>query len=180
MISLCRCCFKLFLVGIYRKIYCSEVCYKLEKARRLQKKRGVFMTPVVFIGKPCPQCSKRIGYKRNRKRSEKVFCSSECFHLSRRKYLNIPDCLESADRKIDKNLGYVRLYCPMHPESNTWGYVYEHRVIAEKTVGRRLNKNEIVHHKNGIRWDNRPENLEVMDKRDHGRLRGQRPEDLDI
>ena len=66
----------------------------------------------------------------------------------------------------------------MHPEANTWGYVYEHRIIAEQMIRRRLKKDEIVHHKNGKRWDNRIENLEVMDKVEHAKLKGQRIEDL--
>ncbi len=68
----------------------------------------------------------------------------------------------------------------MHSEANSWGYVYEHRIIAEQIVGRRLAKDEIVHHKNGRRWDNRPENLEVMNKVEHAKMHGQREEDLDI
>lgn len=68
----------------------------------------------------------------------------------------------------------------MHPERNTWGYVYEHRLIAEQMLGRRLEKDEIVHHKNGKRWDNRTDNLEVMHKSDHAKMHGQRPEDLSI
>ena len=68
----------------------------------------------------------------------------------------------------------------MHPEANSWGYVYEHRVIAEEIINRRLEENEVVHHKNGKRWDNRIENLEVMDKSEHAKMHGQRKEDLDI
>jgi len=45
----------------------------------------------------------------------------------------------------------------------------EHRVIAEEMLGRSLGTDEHVHHKNRIRSDNRPENLEVMDGSAHMR-----------
>ena len=40
----------------------------------------------------------------------------------------------------------------------------EHRFVMEGVVGRRLRKDESVHHKNGDRLDNRPENLELWSR----------------
>jgi len=45
-----------------------------------------------------------------------------------------------------------------------------YRAIAEEIVGRKLKSNEVVHHINGDRTDNRPENLQVMTKSEHHRL----------
>lgn len=65
-------------------------------------------------------------------------------------------------RKIDKD-GYVLIYSPTHPHASKAGCVREHRLVIEKHLGRILDQKEVVHHKNGVKEDNRIENLELFE-----------------
>lgn len=63
--------------------------------------------------------------------------------------------------------GYIAIYFPDHPKSNKDGYIMEHDLIMECYIGRWLNGDEVVHHINGIRNDNRIENLKLMTIKEH-------------
>lgn len=63
--------------------------------------------------------------------------------------------------------GYILAYAPTHPKAGKTGYILLHRAIVEFQIGRYLNDDEVVHHMNHIRDDNRIENLIIMKKHDH-------------
>lgn len=67
--------------------------------------------------------------------------------------------------------GYIMILVPEHPFANSYGYVMEHRLVMEKYLGRYLVPNvDDVHHINGIKDDNRLENLELMTHGEHTTL----------
>lgn len=62
--------------------------------------------------------------------------------------------------------GYIAVYRPEHPNSYTsenWkGWIYEHRLIAEELLGRSLREDEVVHHLDCNKHNNRYDNIIVL------------------
>lgn len=70
--------------------------------------------------------------------------------------------------------GYRSMHRPAHPNADTRGNIMEHRLVMSEMLGRPLFPDENVHHVNGVRDDNRPENLELWST---SQPAGQRVED---
>lgn len=100
---------------------------------------------------PCSLCGKPCAYSSNICRS----CTSQAG----------PDNNNWKGGRWRKKAGYVMIKVPNHPRSPAnSGYVFEHILVMEDNIGRNLLPGENVHHLNGIRDDNRIENLELWTK----------------
>lgn len=86
----------------------------------------------------------------------------------RREYSKLSDHASWKGGTTKHDAGYVRRKSPGHhrAEKHT-SYVFDHILVAEKKIGRKLKRDECVHHINGIKDDNRQENIEVMTKSEH-------------
>jgi len=142
-----------------RAKYCSLQCkYEGSRGRKYQTTKQ--KTGETIICKTCGKNSYRTLSEIKRGRTN--YCSFEC----RKKggYNPYRKGQESPNWKggTSKVKGYIYVKCLEHPNKNSGGYVAQHRLVMEKHIGRYLFKKESVHHKNGVKDDNRIENLELV------------------
>ena len=124
--------------------FCSRECYFLSK-----RTEG---------GAVCKGCGKWFSFRiRSRGKVKTEFCNRLCAEKNggRRRRIGFIDKAGYRIISADDRLGTRR-------------GVAEHRFVMEQFLGRRLAPHETVHHKNGVRTDNRLENLELFSSR-HGR-----------
>jgi len=115
----------------------------------------------------CPNCKKiRWVDYRNIKKSKSF--TGKCLYCSKKYGKEHPNWKGG---KYQTGHGYIMILLDKNDKfykmADKRGYVYEHRYILAKKLNRMLKKYEHVHHLNGIKNDNRKENLELVNGTEH-------------
>lgn len=163
-------------------VFCSQKCSNEYRKETNRNAKGYFNCI-------CPICNKKFHLAENRlKKYNLHYCSRECHRLAKKEYMkgdkNHQYGLKgekNASWKSDKritNYGYVKIRDLQHPFKDCDGFVFEHRLVAEKYLLNEENSIEIngkkylkpeftVHHIDENKLNNKPNNLEIMTFKKH-------------
>ena len=154
--------------GLVRGTWCSEECFNI-----LQKEASL-----IHLNFTCACCG--IKFRSKSRTSKSIYCSAECkkeYHIINPKPYSPRVSAGSNGRHCHK--GYIvmsyQLFPPeywniLKPMKDSQDNIREHRALIAIQEGRALTKQEVVHHKNGIKNDNRLENLELLIAEEHQKL----------
>lgn len=169
-----------------KNIFCSQECSN-EFRRKIRESDKNYFNCI------CPICNKKFHLKPHSLNdgSHNHYCSKECHRLAKIEYMRgeknhqyglkgNKNASWKSDKKIT-NYGYVKIRCLDHPFKDCDGFVFEHRLIAERYLlneensieinGKRYLKEEYaVHHLDGNKQNNVLENLQVISKQEHSKL----------
>ena len=154
--TVCQCCKKYYYVRLCNlqiTRFCSRGC----AAQGLKRRKEYICQTCNCIFYRIPSREKYYPIK---------FCSHRCTALSRKGN----KAAGWVDGRTVDNDGYYRVFHPEIENSQAKGYILEHRYVMQQELGRLMEENEIVHHINGNKLDNRIGNLELMTRSQHMRL----------
>ena len=136
--------------------FCSPVCFQAwEKGKNnpYWKDNKISFT--------CPECKKIFIDRSFRLRTNTQCCSTKCARILMGKSRRAENHPCYVERQKTKH-GYIKVHIKNHPLADDRGLIFEHRLIIEKHLGRYLKEEEVIHHINGIKDDNRIENLRLF------------------
>lgn len=160
-----------YKISINKSKYCSRKCYDKSRIGRKQSVETIRKRSASMIGHPNWVKSEHFSQE-TRERLRKIALERKLrppsfkgkHHSEKTKLLmsekfkgDKSPSWKGGKRQTQK--GYILIYKPEHLYCNSSKCVLQHRLVMEKHLGRYLKEDECVHHKNGIKNDNRIENL---------------------
>lgn len=165
--------------------FCSKECEK-----KFRKKQFEIIED--YFNCQCPICNKKFHLKPYRLNKSKThYCSKECHRLAKKEYMKGENNHQyglkgsknsswKSNKKIT-NYGYIKIRCLDHPFKDCDGFVFEHRLVAEKYLLDDENSIEIngklylkqeyaVHHIDFNKTNNISTNLKIMTLSEHSKL----------
>lgn len=150
---------------------------KRREARRKSAKKAYWANPSKArqdkrkIPKVCEVCGVEYLARSQTTRACTRSCSARLAHMEgRANRLGGPGAANptwKGGRKTNAQ-GYVLVWVPPGtPGRGKNAYMMEHRLVMQEKIGRPLEAWEIVHHRNGVKDDNRPANLEIVTRARH-------------
>lgn len=156
----CRTCKEFFQPRDKTKVFCSVKCSGVSSG--LRRRTGTM--------EKCSQCGELFYLKAYLKKLGVHRCSMKCRSKAMKGRSGEKHPRWKGGRR-KSSWGYILVFAPLHPLVTNQGCVFEHRLIAEKALGRFLTATEVIHHLNEIRDDNRLENLYLCkDTAEHMRI----------
>jgi endogenous inhibitor of DNA gyrase (YacG/DUF329 family) len=161
MESICTECNKKYNSPNKNSKFCSRKCYYLfRKHYYVGEKSPQWRGGTSSFKKRCKTCGDTFVGNITR-----TYCSLHC-KAEDLKMIGEKNGMWKGGR-TGGNGKYIFILKPEHPNAINGGYVQEHRLKMEKKIGRFLTKDEVVHHKNENKSDNRLCNLKLMSKTEH-------------
>lgn len=141
---------------------CSRPCQQSYAQPLMVKRRLLPRTE-----KSCVFCGD--GFTVIKSTAHRKYCSRECRseHLKEIMRGHGPRKPPVQGTRRKNKTGYIEVYMPSHPMAKWGGWMLEHRLIMSQHLGRTLLGTETVHHIDGVRDNNRVENLRLASPADH-------------
>jgi len=117
---------------------------------------------MINLNTKCETCGKEFHRKPSQiNRAKHIYCSKECINYSLvAEGINLRENNGNwRGGEIVTNRGYKKILVGSHPRADRDGYVLEHILVMEKSIGRLLTKKEVVHHIDHNKLNNNIKNL---------------------
>jgi len=152
-VKTCEVCGKSFESRAHNARFCPDCRREAYRAHCLKNEREKYRHP-------CSNCGILVD--------RKAKLCHHCFIKKRgTSYRGLNRYRTAPHKQYMRVNGYIKEYCPNHPNCDNHGVVPQHRLVMESVLERYLEKDEIIHHLNGVRHDNRPQNLALVKAHSH-------------